>query len=64
MRGNVSFGCGRRDDILNVANFLANIAILYVSVQILNISRNNAGYNARIMQSAESIDRKLKQKKE
>jgi len=52
MRGSVHFG---HDDKLNLLNFVANIAILYVSVQILGVSRNNAGYNARIMGNTDKI---------
>ena len=59
MHGSVQWGHGRRDDFINVANFLANIAILYVSVNILNISRNNAGYNLRIMQNTDEINKNL-----
>jgi len=63
MRG--SFRVGRcNDDLLGVVNFLANVAILYVSVQILGVSKNNVGYNAQIAQSAREINSKLKAKKE
>ena len=59
MRSSVSFGCGRRDDLINTLNFIANIAILYISAQILGVSRNNAGYNARIMSNTDKIVEKL-----
>ena len=59
MRGRVEFGHERRDELINTLNFLANIAILYVSVQILGVSRNNAGYNARIMQNTDEINKNL-----
>jgi len=64
MRGSVSWGCGKRDDLINTLNFIANLTILYVSVQILNVSRNNVGYNAQIAQSAREINQKLDRKKE
>jgi len=56
MRGHISFG---RDDRINLANFLANLAILYVSVQILGVSRNNAGYNAGILRNTSEINKNL-----
>jgi len=62
MRGSVSWGCGKRDDLINTLNFIANLTILYVSVQILNVSRNNVGYNAQIAQSTREINQKLNSK--
>jgi len=56
MRGSLQFG---HDDKLNLLNFIANIAILYVSVQILGVSRNNVGYNARIAENSTKILEKL-----
>ena len=56
MRGRIEFG---RDDRINLLNFVANLAILYVSAQILGISRNNAGYNARIMSNSDKIVEQL-----
>ena len=63
MRGSVHFGRNRNDEIINVVNLLTNFAILYVSVQILGVSRNNVGYNAQIAQSAREINQKLKDRK-
>ena len=59
MRGSVRWGRGHQDDVINTLNFFANIAILYVSVQILGISRSNAGFNARIMQNTDEINKNL-----
>jgi|GEM_PF-5568785 len=60
MRGSVHFGRNRNDEIINVVNLLTNFAILYVSVQILNVSTRNVGFNAQIAENTKEINQKLK----